>query len=53
MKVACRNWMLVAATPGGSVFWISPSAASIRRVSATVSALGCFWMPTMTAGSPW
>ena len=53
MKVACRNWMLVADTPGGSVFWISASAASIRRVSETVSAFGCFWIPMMTAGSPW
>jgi hypothetical protein len=53
MKVACRNWMLLADTPAGSVFWMSPSAASIRRVSATVSAFGCFWIPMMTAGSPW
>ena len=33
MKVACRNWTLVAETPGGSVFWMSASAASILRVS--------------------
>ena len=38
--------------PGGSVVCMSSSAASILRVSATVSAAGCFWTLTMTAGLP-
>ena len=53
MKVACRNWTFVAETPAGSVLWISASAASTCRVSDTVSASGCFWMPMITAGLPW
>ena len=30
MKVACRNWTLVAEMPAGSVRWMACSAASIR-----------------------
>jgi hypothetical protein len=52
MKVACRNWTLVAEMPAGSVFWISASAASTFAVKETVSASGCFWTPMMTAGLP-
>ena len=42
MKRAWRNWMFVAEMPGGKVFWMTWSAASICLVSATVSAPGCF-----------
>ena len=52
MKVAWRNWILLAVTPAGSVLWMASSWASTARVSVTVSAVGCFWMPTITAGLP-
>jgi hypothetical protein len=52
MKVACRNWTFVAVIPAGSVFWIAWSASSTFWVRGTVSAPGCFWTETMTAGLP-
>jgi hypothetical protein len=38
--------------PAGSEVFNPASASSMLRVSAMVSAEGCFWMPRMTAGWP-
>ncbi len=53
MKSACRNRILSAEMPAGSEGAMSSSAASIERVSATVSTSGCFSTETITAGLPW
>jgi hypothetical protein len=39
-------------TPSGRALPNNSNSASMRRVSATVSASGCFWMVRMTAGCP-
>ena len=52
MKLACRKVTRGAFMPAGSEGFISSSAASMLRVRAMVSAVGCFWMPRMTAGWP-
>ncbi|MNL54895.1 hypothetical protein D3C87_1782640 [compost metagenome] len=52
MKLAWRKVTRGASMPAGSDFFRSPSAASMLRVSAIVSAVGCFWMPRITAGLP-
>ena len=52
MKLAWRNVTRGACMPAGSVLARSASAASMRPVRAMVSAVGCFWMPRITAGPP-
>ena len=57
MKVACLNWTLLAVTPFvfGSFSrcsWMIFSCFSISSVRVIVSAVGCFWIPMMTAGPP-
>ena len=52
MKLACRNVTRGASMPAGRDFFMSASAVSMLRVSAMVSAVGCFWMPRITAGRP-
>ena len=53
MKSACLNKVCGAWMPGGRLLPKSASAASISRVSLTVSAAGCFCTARMTAGCPW
>ena len=50
MKSDCRKMWLLIFMPGGRVFWMSASTASSWRVSWSVFAVGCFWMPRITAG---
>jgi hypothetical protein len=52
MKLAWRKVTCGACRPAGRVSFMSARAASMRPVSAMVSAVGCFWMPRMTAGWP-
>ena len=52
MKLAWRKVTRGAAMPSGSDLPSSSSAVSMARVSAMVSAVGCFWMPRITAGAP-
>ncbi len=52
MKSAWRNSPVSICMPSGSEAWISASTASRRRVSSSVLAVGCFWMPTITASFP-
>ena len=53
MKLAWRNRTWSALMPFGQAWRvISLSAASISRVSVTVSTSGCFSTETMTAGLP-
>ena len=52
MKLAWRKVTRGASMPAGSEFFRSTSAASMLRVSPMVSAVGCFWMPRMTAPCP-
>ena len=52
MKLAWRKVTCGAAMPDGSERFMSSSALSMPRVSATVSAAGCFWMLRITAGWP-
>ncbi|MNF96495.1 hypothetical protein D3C84_792870 [compost metagenome] len=52
MKLAWRKVTWGASMPVGSDLRISPSAASMERVSWMVSAVGCFWMPRITAALP-
>ena len=52
MKLAWRKVTRGASMPAGSEFFRSTSAASMLRVRPMVSAVGCFWMPRMTAPCP-
>ena len=52
MKSAWRNSTRGAASPGGRPCFSSASAASMLRVSFTVSAAGCFCTLITTAGTP-
>jgi len=52
MKLAWRKVTRGASMPAGSDAFRPTSASSMVRVSAMVSAVGCFWMPRMTAGLP-
>ena len=52
MNSAWRNSTWGALSPAGRPLASSASAASTSRVTRTVSALGCFWMLTTTAGTP-
>ena len=52
MKSDCRNSTRGAARPSGRPGLSAASAASIWRVSCTVSAAGCFCTLTTTAGRP-
>ena len=52
MKLAWRKVTLGASMPAGSDFFRSSTAASMLRVRWIVSAVGCFWMPRITAGLP-
>ena len=52
MKSAWRNSTRGSARPGGRPCFSSESADSICALSFTVSASGCFWMLTTTAGRP-
>ena len=52
MNEACRKVTLGGSIPFGSPALSSRSADSIDRVREIVSAVGCFWMPRMTAGFP-
>lgn len=49
MKLAWRKVTRGASMPANGDFFRSPSAASMLRVSAMVSAVGCFWMPRITS----
>ena len=50
MKSAWRKFSFSITTPGGSARATPSSAASMRRVSSSVLAPGCFWTERMTAG---
>ena len=52
MKLAWRKVTFGASMPAGSEDFSPASASSSASVSAIVSAVGCFWMPRMTAGLP-
>ena len=52
MKSDCRKMWRLIVIPSGRVAWTSSSVASRRRVSSSVFAPGCFWMPSTTAGFP-
>ncbi len=52
MKLAWRKVTRGASMPAGREALRPVSASSIERVSAIVSAVGCFWMPRITAGLP-
>ncbi len=52
MKLAWRKVTRGASMPAGSEALRPSSASSTPRVSAMVSAVGCFWMPRITAGLP-
>ena len=52
MKSACRNVMRGVLMPRGRFFAVSASAASMRCVRRTVSAVGCFCTDRITAGAP-
>jgi hypothetical protein len=52
MKLAWRKVTRGASMPAGSDAFNPTSASSMDLVSAMVSAVGCFWMPRMTAGLP-
>ncbi|EWS52623.1 hypothetical protein X551_04592 [Methylibium sp. T29] len=52
MKLAWRNVTCGASMPVGSEDFSPSRASSSARVSAMVSAVGCFWMPRITAGLP-
>ena len=52
MKLAWRKVTLGSCMPAGKDAFKPTSASSMLRVSAMVSADGCFWMPRITAGWP-
>ena len=52
MKLACRKVTRGASMPAGSEAFSPVRASSIVRVRAMVSAVGCFWIPRITAGLP-
>ena len=52
MKLAWRKVTLGSCMPAGKEVFNPAKASSMLRVSAMVSAEGCFWMPRMTAGWP-
>ena len=52
MKSAWRTLLRSTFMPSGNVFSISPSSRSIRPVSSSVFAPGCFWIAITTAGFP-
>ena len=51
MKLAWRKVTTGASMPAGSDFFIGQRGLD-RAGGAMVSAVGCFWMPRMTAGLP-
>ncbi len=50
MKSACWNALVSIVTSGGSPAFIPASVASIRWVTSSVFACGCFWIVATTAG---